>query len=155
MTMADKIVVMQDGIIEQMGTPLELFDTPANRFVAGFIGSPSMNLLPGKISGKKIQIGGQAFSLPGSPEVIEGQAVTYGIRPEHLDISDKGFPARIVVIEPTGSETMVVARFGENDATEIVALFRERHSFKPGQIIKLLPRVENAHVFDGQTGKRI
>ena len=155
MTMADKIVVMQDGIIEQMGTPLELFDTPANRFVAGFIGSPSMNLLPGTVGGKAIQIGGQAFSLPGKPEVIEGQAVTYGIRPEHLDISDIGFPARIAVIEPTGSETMVVARFGENDATEIVALFRERHSFKPGQIIKLLPRVENAHVFDGQSGKRI
>jgi multiple sugar transport system ATP-binding protein len=155
MTMADKIVVMQDGIIEQMGTPLELFDAPANRFVAGFIGSPSMNLLSGKVSGKTINIGGQAFPVPGKLNASEGQSVTYGIRPEHLDLSDKGFPARIAVIEPTGSETMVVARFGENDATEIVALFRERHSFKPGQIIKLLPRVENAHVFDGQTGKRM
>jgi multiple sugar transport system ATP-binding protein len=155
MTMADKIVVMQDGIIEQTGTPLELFDTPANRFVAGFIGSPAMNLLDGVVEKKSVNIGGQSFPAPRDAKYAPGQAVTYGVRPEHLDLSDKGFPARIAVIEPTGSETMVVARFGHNEGQEIMALFRERHSFKPGQIIKLLPRVDSAHLFDRETGKRI
>ena len=155
MTMADKIVVMQDGNIEQIGTPLDLFDMPANKFVAGFIGSPSMNLLSGTMGAGSVNVGGQAFPAPGKAAASPGQLVTYGIRPEHLDISEKGFAARIAVIEPTGSETMVVARFGDNDATEITALFRERHAFKPGEIIKLMPRVENAHLFDGETGNRL
>jgi multiple sugar transport system ATP-binding protein len=155
MTMADKIVVMQDGIIEQTGTPLELFDMPANRFVAGFIGSPAMNLLDGVVEKKSVNIGGQPFPAPRNAKYAPDQSVTYGIRPEHLDLSDKGFPVRIAVIEPTGSETMVVARFGHNEGQEIMALFRERHSFKPGQIIKLLPRIENAHLFDRETGRRI
>jgi multiple sugar transport system ATP-binding protein len=155
MTMADKIVVMQDGNIEQIGTPLELFDAPANKFVAGFIGSPSMNLLNGEAEGANVNIGGQKFPVSKALKLAKGQKVTYGVRPEHLALSDKGFPAKIAVIEPTGSETMVVARFGKDDGKELVALFRERHSFKPGQIIKLLPRVENAHVFDGQTGMRL
>ena len=155
MTMADKIVVMQDGNIEQIGTPLDLFDMPANKFVAGFIGSPSMNLLNGTMDAGAVNVGGQAFPIPGKVAAASGQNVTYGIRPEHLDLSEKGFAARIAVIEPTGSETMVVARFGDNDATEITALFRERHAFKPGEIIKLMPRVENAHLFDGETGNRL
>jgi multiple sugar transport system ATP-binding protein len=155
MTMADKIVVMQDGNIEQTGTPLDLFDMPANKFVASFIGSPSMNLLDGVAEGTNVNIGGQLFPAPAGVKLSDGQKVTYGVRPEHLALSENGFPARIAVIEPTGSETLVVARFGKDDSKELVALFRERHSFKPGQIIKLLPRMEYAHVFDGGTGKRI
>jgi multiple sugar transport system ATP-binding protein len=155
MTMADKIVVMQDGNIEQIGTPLDLFDAPANKFVAGFIGSPSMNLLDGVAEGENINIGGQLFPAPAGVKLSDGQKVTYGMRPEDLTLAEIGFPARIAVIEPTGSETLVVARFGKDDSKELVALFRERQSFKPGQIIKLLPRVENAHVFDGDSGKRI
>jgi multiple sugar transport system ATP-binding protein len=155
MTMADKIVVMQDGNIEQIGTPLDLFDAPANKFVAGFIGSPSMNLLDGEADGANVNIGGQLFPVSKGLKLSKGQKVTYGVRPEHLALSDKGFPAKIAVIEPTGSETMVVARFGKDHGKELVALFRERHSFKPGQIIKLLPRVENAHVFDGESGMRL
>ena len=155
MTMADKIVVMQDGIIEQAGSPLELFDAPANKFVASFIGSPSMNLLEGISEGSNINIGGQRFPAPERVKLSDGQRVTYGVRPEHLALADNGFPAKIAVIEPTGSETMVVARFGEDARQELVALFRERHSFKPGQIINLLPRKEYAHVFDGESGKRL
>ncbi len=155
MTMADKIVVMQDGNIEQIGTPLDLFDMPANKFVAGFIGSPSMNLLDGAAEGTSVNIGGQLFPVSAGLKLAKGQKVTYGVRPEHLALSDKGFPAKIAVIEPTGSETLVVARFGQDNSKELVALFRERHSFKPGQIIKLLPRMEYAHVFDGESGKRL
>jgi multiple sugar transport system ATP-binding protein len=152
MTMADKIVVMQAGRIEQMGAPLELFDRPANVFVAGFIGSPSMNMLKGKIEGGSVVIDGASLPFSGSRAVAEGQEVLYGVRPEHFDIAEDGLPARISVVEPTGSETTVVLRFGES---EIVALFRERHDFKPGDTLHLKPRKDLVHLFDPQSGRRI
>jgi multiple sugar transport system ATP-binding protein len=152
MTMADKIVVMQAGRIEQMGAPLELFDRPANVFVAGFIGSPSMNMLKGKVEGGSVVIDGARLPFSGSRAVSEGQEVLYGVRPEHFDIAEDGLPARISVVEPTGSETTVVLRFGES---EIVALFRERHDFKPGDTLHLKPRKDLVHLFDPQSGRRI
>src|SRR5690348_2257273 len=149
MTMADRIVVMHDGLIEQIGTPLELYDSPRNLFVAGFIGSPAMNFLKGQAkSNGTIEVQGSALPVAGRHEVADGQPVVYGIRPEHLELSDQGFPAKIAVIEPTGSETMVVVRLGE---TEVVALFRERHNFAPGQTVHLRPRPELAHVFDQES----
>ncbi|WP_353645243.1 sn-glycerol-3-phosphate ABC transporter ATP-binding protein UgpC [Mesorhizobium sp. WSM2239] len=152
MTMADKIVVMQAGRIEQMGAPLELFDRPANVFVAGFIGSPAMNMLKGKIEGGRVVIDGASLPFSGSHAVSEGQEVLYGVRPEHFEIADDGLPARISVVEPTGSETTVVLRFGES---EIVALFRERHDFRPGDSLHLRPRKDVVHLFDPQSGRRI
>ncbi|NGO54149.1 ABC transporter ATP-binding protein [Allomesorhizobium camelthorni] len=152
MTMADKIVVMQAGRIEQMGAPLELFDRPANVFVAGFIGSPSMNMLKGKVEGGNVIVDGASLPFSGSRAVSEGQEVLYGVRPEHFEIADDGLPARISVVEPTGSETTVVLRFGES---EIVALFRERHDFKPGDTLHLKPRKDLVHLFDPQSGRRI
>ena len=137
MTMADKIVVMQSGHIEQVGAPLELFDRPANLFVAGFIGSPAMNMLKGKVKlGEKpvVEVDGVGLPFAGSRQVSNGQEVIYGVRPEHIELSPDGFPARISVVEPTGSETLVFLRFGES---EIVALFRERHDFKPGNSLNL------------------
>ncbi|WP_394890546.1 ABC transporter ATP-binding protein [Mesorhizobium sp. AaZ16] len=152
MTMADKIVVMQAGRIEQMGAPLELFDRPANVFVAGFIGSPSMNILKGKVEGGSVMVDGASLPFSGSRAVSEGQEVLYGVRPEHFEIAEDGLPARISVVEPTGSETTVVLRFGES---EIVALFRERHDFKPGDTLHLKPRKDLVHLFDPQSGRRI
>jgi multiple sugar transport system ATP-binding protein len=152
MTMADKIVVMQAGRIEQMGAPLELFDRPVNVFVAGFIGSPSMNMLKGKVEGGSVMVDGASLPFSGSHAVSEGQEVLYGVRPEHFEIAEDGLPARISVVEPTGSETTVVLRFGES---EIVALFRERHDFKPGETLHLKPRKDLVHLFDPQSGRRI
>jgi multiple sugar transport system ATP-binding protein len=156
MTMADRIVVLQDGHVEQIGAPLELYDNPANLFVATFIGSPSMNLIKGKV---KI-VGGETFveassaMLPvgGGHSLTEGQEVTYGIRPEHLELADDGFEGKVGVVEPTGSETMVFVHAGGRD---ILALFRERHMFTTGQTIKLRPRRDAAHIFDAASGKRI
>ena len=156
MTMADRIVVLQDGNVEQIGAPLDLYDNPANLFVATFIGSPSMNLINGKVK----TVNGEAFVdaagtlLPvgGKHTVTEGQEVTYGIRPEHLELADDGFEGKVGVVEPTGSETMVFVHAGGKD---ILALFRERHMFTPGQVIKLRPRKDAAHLFDATTGKRI
>jgi multiple sugar transport system ATP-binding protein len=155
MTMADKIVVMQNGHIEQVGAPLELFDRPANLFVAGFIGSPAMNMLKGKVRlGEKpvVEVDGVALPFAGSRQVTDGQEVIYGVRPEHIELAADGFPARISVVEPTGSETLVFLRFGES---EIVALFRERHDFKPGNTLNLKPRADLVHLFDAGTGKRL
>ncbi|MGP9811444.1 ABC transporter ATP-binding protein [Rhodopseudomonas sp. NSM] len=157
MTMADKIVVMQDGIVEQIGAPLDLYDNPANKFVAGFIGSPAMNFLDGTLTVN----GGQPFvetangaRLPISeaPADSSGRPITYGIRPEHLDFADTGIAAEVVVVEPTGSETQIVARVG---AQEIIAVFRERHRVQPGDVIHLQPRPHVAHLFDRETGTRL
>ncbi|MGX7872497.1 ABC transporter ATP-binding protein [Mesorhizobium sp. ORM6] len=155
MTMADKIVVMRDGRIEQVGAPLDLFDRPANLFVAGFIGSPSMNLLKGVMrkGGKPgVDISGTLFPIDANNAAQDGQAVVYGVRPEHLEIHPDGVPAKISVVEPTGSETLVFLRFGDG---EMVALFRERHDFKPGDTLKLRPRLDHIHLFDAETGKRL
>ncbi|RUU15004.1 sn-glycerol-3-phosphate ABC transporter ATP-binding protein UgpC [Mesorhizobium sp. M6A.T.Ca.TU.002.02.2.1] len=155
MTMADKIVVMRDGRIEQVGAPLELFDRPANLFVAGFIGSPSMNLLKGVVrKGDKpvVEIAGTPFPIAAKSTVEDGRNVVYGVRPEHLEIHPDGVPAKISVVEPTGSETLVFLRFGEG---EMVALFRERHDFKPGDTLHLKPRLDQVHLFDAETGQRL
>jgi multiple sugar transport system ATP-binding protein len=153
MTMADRIVVMHDGIIEQIGTPLELYDSPRNLFVAGFIGSPAMNFLKGAAKGDgSIEVGGTRLPVAGKHAMTDGQPVVYGIRPEHLELANDGFPAKVAVIEPTGSETMVVVRVGEE---ELVALFRERHQFAPGQTVHLRPRVDQVHLFDSQSGQRV
>ncbi|PAQ05646.1 ABC transporter ATP-binding protein [Mesorhizobium temperatum] len=155
MTMADKIVVMRDGRIEQVGAPLELFDRPANLFVAGFIGSPSMNLLKGVVrKGDKpvVEIAGTPFPIAANSAVEDGRKVVYGVRPEHLEIHPEGVPAKISVVEPTGSETLVFLRFGEG---EMVALFRERHDFKPGDTLHLKPRLDQVHLFDSETGRRL
>jgi multiple sugar transport system ATP-binding protein len=162
MTMADKIVVMQDGIVEQMGSPLDLYDHPDNKFVAGFIGSPAMNFLEGKLSMNGQNGGGpwvetaNGAKLPvaKAPSASDGQAITYGIRPEHLEFGSDGdgIEAEVVVVEPTGSETQIVARIGTQD---IIAIFRDRRSVQPGDRIYLKPRASAAHLFDKDTGKRL
>ncbi len=157
MTMADKIVVMQDGIVEQMGAPLELYDNPANKFVAGFIGSPAMNFLDGtlKVNGGQPWVetaNGARLPITTAPASSNGRPVSYGIRPEHLDFADSGIEAEVVVVEPTGSETQIVARVG---AQELIAVFRERHQVQPGDTIHLQPRAQVAHLFDKETGQRL
>ncbi len=154
MTMADKIVVMHDGIVEQMGTPLELYDRPANTFVAGFIGSPAMNMLKGVIApdGAGVSLDGSSvIAVPGL-RAAPGQAVIFGIRPEHLTLGSQGIAAEVVVVEPTGADTQIYAR---SAAGALNAIFRERHTFKPGDRIVLAPEGSAIHVFDAGDGKRL
>ena len=154
--MADKIVVMHDGIVEQMGTPLELYDKPDNQFVAGFIGSPAMNFLKGhlKSNGQPFVVteNGAKLPLATAPTASDGRPVVYGVRPEHLELADDGIDAEVVVVEPTGSETQVVARIGTQD---IIAVFRDRHEVRPGERIHLRPRATASHLFDEETGRRL
>ncbi|MFT7596006.1 MAG: multiple sugar transport system ATP-binding protein [Paracoccaceae bacterium] len=154
MTMADKIVVMQGGHIEQVGSPLELYDTPANIFVAGFIGSPSMNFFDGVVSdaGNAVDIGGLMFEVGVREGLSAGQRVVFGIRPEHLHLGKGGFAVTVAVVEPTGSETHVICRYGDQD---VVAVFRERHTFAAGQQISLYPETGHAVLFDADSRERI
>jgi multiple sugar transport system ATP-binding protein len=156
MTMADKIVVMHDGRVEQIGAPLDLYDRPDNLFVAGFIGSPAMNLLKGRIrvNGAAAFEGpaGVKFAVSGAPSGSDGRPAVYGVRPEHFSLADDGVDAIVQVIEPTGSELQVVAKLGDS---EIIAVFRERHQFKPGDKIRLKPDPRLIHLFDEATGKRL
>ena len=150
MTMADRIVVMRDGRIAQMGAPLELYDRPANVFVAGFIGSPSMNLIEGVATGGRFEATGVSVPLPAG--AAEGRKVTLGVRPEHLVLSDTGIATVVVVVEPTGSETHLVLRAG---GRELVAVSRDRLSYTPGQAVTLAPVPGMMHLFDTETGDRI
>ena len=157
MTMADKIVVMNEGIVEQLGAPLDLYDRPANLFVAGFIGSPAMNFIKGKIvsdgSPRVVTDSGTSLPVQDVPQGSDGRPVIYGIRPEHFIIDpDKGIPAEVVVVEPTGSETQVFAKLGGQD---IVGVFRERVTVGPGDSLPLAPDPALVHLFDTETGQRI
>lgn len=159
--MADKIVVMHDGRVEQIGAPLDLYDHPANLFVAGFIGSPAMNMLPGKIDsadgGRFVADGGISLPVPpprsadGSPGGAAQGGAIYGLRPESLRLGGD-IPFRIDVIEPTGSETHVTGALG---STPIVGVFRERIAAKPGDEIRVGIDTHATHLFDAGSGERI
>ncbi len=154
MTMADQIVVMQGGHVEQIGAPLELYDHPANQFVAGFIGSPAMNFVNGRA---RRDAAGLAVVTDGGETVRapqDGQAVVMGFRPEHLTVTEgaEGIGVEVVVVEPTGSEIHVAAKHGRDDVT---AVFRERLALSPGQRIRLVPDLARAHLFDAETGRTL
>jgi multiple sugar transport system ATP-binding protein len=149
---------MRDGRIEQTGSPLELYDFPANQFVAGFIGSPAMNFLPGKllVQGGQCQVelnDGLKLNLPHPVKGQNGQPIVFGTRPEHLTLVDSGgITAHVAVMEPTGMDTFVACR---HEGVEFSAVFRERHEFQLGSTINLQPDMERAHVFDSATGVRL
>jgi multiple sugar transport system ATP-binding protein len=156
MTMADRIVVMNNGVVEQSGSPLDLYDRPDNIFVAGFIGSPSMNLLKGKIrlNGKPTFVTDDGVTLPltSAPSGGDGRPVIYGIRPEHLFLGGQDLKAEVAVIEPTGSETQVFARLGNQ---KLVGVFRERVAAKPGEALPITPNLDAVHLFDETSGRRL
>jgi multiple sugar transport system ATP-binding protein len=158
MTMADRIVVMNEGKIEQIGAPLELYDNPGSVFVAAFIGSPSMNLLNGKVetsSGNPIFRLGDEASLPmpnGQGSSLD-KATVYGIRPEYLHLTEpgNGFAGKVIVVEPLGSETQVMVSVANQT---VVAVFRERVRVQPDETIWLAPEVDRVCLFD-ESGHRV
>jgi len=153
MTMADKIVVMHDGVVEQVGAPLELYDNPANMFVAGFIGSPSMNFLKGNLeSGCFMLDDGFPLPLGANAARMRRDGVVYGIRPEHLVLSDDGLPVDVAVVEQTGSETQLITRHGSQI---IVCIFRERILPRVGETIRVAPDVSKIHLLSRQDGSRL
>lgn len=160
--MADKIVVMRDGVVEQAGHPLDLYDNPVNLFVASFIGSPAMNFLNGKVearNGGPVFVTEQGIALPVPdklPANLADRRLVYGVRPEHILLADDSdgdaVTAGIDVVEPTGSETQVFLRFGTDP---VAAVFRDRIDGRPGSQIRLRPNLANVHFFDHESGRRI
>jgi multiple sugar transport system ATP-binding protein len=158
MTMADRIVVMRDGIVEQSGNALDLYDRPANTFVAAFIGSPAMNLVPGvaRIDRGAPMVefdGGVRLPAPMNARASDGQPVLYGMRPEHCALgANDGLPAEVVVVEPTGADTQLFCRFNGQEVTSVV---RDRVACRAGDRIGLMPDLSRAHLFDATTGTRL
>jgi multiple sugar transport system ATP-binding protein len=158
MTMADRIVVMHDGLVEQIGTPLELFDRPRNLFVAQFIGSPAMNVLAGTLRVRDgrtwVEAQGQPWPTVAQAHGHDGQAVQYGVRPSDVRIaaSGQGIPARVVVVEPTGAETELLVKVGE---VELVVVLHGRTSAQPDDTVWLDVEAASTHVFDAAGGERL
>jgi multiple sugar transport system ATP-binding protein len=160
MTMADRIVVMHDGRIEQIGTPLELYDRPDNLFVAQFIGSPAMNVLNGKVarangSSYVEAAGGLRWPLR-ARAASEGQPVAYGIRPADLELADANapgaVPGEIVVVEPTGHETELLIQAGD---AQLILVTHGRPAVNPGDRVGLAIDPAKVHVFDQSSGARL
>jgi multiple sugar transport system ATP-binding protein len=158
MTMADRIVVMQAGRIEQTGPPLEIYDMPENIFVAGFIGSPSMNFIGGRLRkadrGWEVVGDEKLMVIEATPELEEGREVVLGIRPEHLHVCSPGtgLTATVEVIEPTGATTYVFTKIA---GASVTATFSERHRLQPGEQVGLSLEADRIHLFDAKTGMRI
>jgi len=151
MTMADRIAVMNEGRIEQLGEPLELYDRPANLFVAQFIGSPAMNVFEGSYHNDFIEALGARWPVSGA-RAAAGQRVKYGIRPEHINLAAAGIEAEVVVVEPMGAETELLVKVANQTLT---LMTHGRSSIGPGERAFLAPRVEHVHLFDAATGARL
>src|SRR5438034_967986 len=158
MTMADRIVVMHDGKVEQIGEPLQLYDHPDNLFVAQFIGSPAMNIVNGTLrranGAAYVEADGGVRWPVGHAAGSDGQTVAYGVRPEHLTLGAgaHAVPGEIVVVEPMGAETELLVQAG---AAQIVLMTHGRPAVNPGDKVQLSIDPAMVHVFDQKTGARI
>ena len=157
MTMGSRIAVMNDGIMQQVGTPQVLYDTPINRFVAGFIGSPSMNFTEVKVDSGKLT-GAADWSIPLPSRYSEaagsGKSLIAGFRPEHLDIGDASngagsFRARADVVEYLGNEELLHVNAAGQD---VVAIVDSSHRVRPGDIVNLVLPLDKLHLFDAESG---
>ncbi len=154
MTMADKIIVLDGGYVSQVGSPLDLYDTPKNKFVASFIGSPAMNLIPAEVINKKrVKLqGGQEINF--TNQLTPGRKITFGIRPEHLKNSskDKGITVQVTAIETTGAETLVACSI---DSVEFLSALRDRVELIAGERVSFSFAQSRAHIFCAETGQRL
>jgi multiple sugar transport system ATP-binding protein len=166
MTMGDRVAVMKDGLLQQVDTPLALYDHPKNLFVAGFIGSPAMNLLDGKFSSDGASINGHNFPVPVSAadRAKYTGPITVGIRPENFRVSDaeEGIPVKVTLVEELGADAYL---FGITDdaegaqvvgaGTNVVIRVEARRAFSKGETVFATADPKNVHVFDTESGDRI
>jgi multiple sugar transport system ATP-binding protein len=157
MTMADRIVVMHDGLIQQVGAPLDLYDRPANMFVAGFIGSPGMNFLPATVRQdgrlKAALADGQALRVQEGLPLTDGDRITVGLRPEHIRLADDGeLQGEVGVVEPLGLSTQFYVTLA---GQQLCVFAMGRAGVKPGDTVRLSADPASLHLFDPKSGDRI
>jgi multiple sugar transport system ATP-binding protein len=159
MTMAERIVVLRDGRIEQVGTPLALYDSPANIFVAEFIGSPAMNLLPARLRAdgerRAAEVdGGFRLALPAPIAGADGQPILLGVRPEHLSVAPAGggLSGKVALVEPLGSQVQIIVDMA---GRQVTALLNERLLPPVGSTIAFAARPDALHAFDAESGRRL
>ncbi|RSB63674.1 sn-glycerol-3-phosphate import ATP-binding protein UgpC [Atlantibacter subterranea] len=157
MTLAQRVLVMNKGVAEQIGTPVEVYERPASRFVASFIGSPAMNLLEGRINAQGTHFDADGFSLPlGARHLaLAGRVVTLGIRPEHIALSSQaagGVPLNVQTLEMLGADNLAHGRFGEQ---KVIVRLAHQHQPVAGSTLWLHLPPEHLHFFDGETGIRL
>ena len=159
MTMGDRVAVLKAGVLQQVDSPRHMYDNPANLFVAGFIGSPAMNLFEVPLNGGSPALGGYAFPVPReAAQALSGNEITIGIRPEDLRMcgeDEGGIPAEVILVEELGSDAFVHAS-AESDGDELILIARVDPRKPPGkgERIRLAP-TGDVHLFDPQTGGRL
>ena len=160
MTMGDRVAVLKDGLLQQVDTPRNLYENPANAFVAGFIGSPAMNLLTVPVSGGKAKLGNLDVDVPSSA----GASVTVGIRPEGFTSSSKGFDVVVEVVEELGADAFVYGKPADpsvkfanasDEGAQIILRWDPKNPPKPGQTVTVTAKAEAVHLFSTADGKRI
>ena len=157
MTMADRIVVMHDGLIQQVGAPLDLYDRPANMFVAGFIGSPGLNFLPATVrkggTSEAMLADGQALRLPDGLALKDSDVITVGLRPEHIRLAADGeLQGEVGVVEPLGLSTQFYVKLA---GQQLCVFAMGRAGVKPGDVVRLSADPASLHLFDPKSGDRV
>ena len=150
---------MKDGRLQQVGTPRELYETPVNQFVAGFIGSPAMNLLPATVSGGGVSLGGVEFALPAAASQAPGSAVVLGVRPEDLVVAsgeEPGIETVIDLVEELGADGYLYGHIAqEGERRDVVARVDGRAHPAAGETVRLVPDRSHLHLFSAETGERL
>jgi multiple sugar transport system ATP-binding protein len=154
LTLGERVAVLHGGSLQQVGTPDEIYQRPANRFVARFIGSPAMNLMPVELDGRSLRAGPFLFERPSAAKGLEGRSLQLGIRPEHVEIgSDQGGrPAQVEVVERAGSETLVYVKF---DDLTLVARVAPDLAVGVGTTVRVDASARHVHLFDADTGEAL
>jgi len=160
MTMGDRVAVLKDGLLQQVDTPRNLYDAPANAFVAGFIGSPAMNLLSAPVSGGKAMLGDLAIDVPASA----GATVTVGIRPEGFAPASSGFKVLVEVVEELGADAFVYGKPADSsvkfanagdEGAQVIVRWDPKTPPKPGDTITVTAAPASVHLFSSSTGERV
>jgi len=158
--MGDRVAVLKDGLLQQVDTPRNLYDNPANAFVAGFIGSPAMNLLVAPVVGGKAKLGNLEIAVSASA----GSSVTVGIRPEGFAPASSGFDVLVEVVEELGSDAFVYGKPADSsvkfanatdEGAQVIVRWDPKNPPRPGQTITVSANQSSVHLFSATTGERV
>jgi multiple sugar transport system ATP-binding protein len=155
--MGDRVAVLKDGLLQQVDTPLHLYDRPRNKFVAGFMGSPAMNLVEAKITDGGALIGDYLVPIERSllAKAGDDETLTIGVRPEALHLADAGLPVTVAVVEELGSDAYLYGTAGHTGNQQIIARISTRQNAEKGSVVHLAPDPEKLHLFSSSTEQRL